>query len=72
MYLYTQGHCRLVSTGAYIPEQRVTSRELMDSIDSKTVSVFPRLAGAHHGRARTARRPRAHAAPSDMAAQAAR
>ena len=34
MYMYTQGHSRLISTGAYIPAQRVTSREIMEQIDS--------------------------------------
>jgi 3-oxoacyl-[acyl-carrier-protein] synthase-3 len=33
--MYTVGHSRLISTGVYIPEQRVTSRELMEQIDSK-------------------------------------
>jgi acyl-CoA:acyl-CoA alkyltransferase len=35
MYMYTVGHSRLISTGAYIPETKVTSRELMQLIDSK-------------------------------------
>jgi len=35
MYMYTQGHSRLISTGIYIPEQRITSREIMEAIDSK-------------------------------------
>jgi len=35
MHMYTQGHSRLISTGAYIPEQRVTSREIMEQIDSE-------------------------------------
>jgi 3-oxoacyl-(acyl-carrier-protein) synthase III len=35
MYMYTQGHSRLISTGAYIPETKITSRELMQLIDSK-------------------------------------
>ena len=35
MYTYTQGHSRLISIGTYIPDQRVTSRELMQEIDSK-------------------------------------
>jgi acyl-CoA:acyl-CoA alkyltransferase len=33
--MYTVGHSRLISTGLYLPEQRITSRELMDSFDSK-------------------------------------
>jgi 3-oxoacyl-[acyl-carrier-protein] synthase-3 len=34
MYMYTQGHSRLISTGVYLPEQRVTSQEIMEDIDS--------------------------------------
>ena len=35
MYMYTQGHSRLISTGAYIPEKRVTSKEILEAIDSE-------------------------------------
>lgn len=35
MYMYTQGHSRIVSTGIYIPEPRITTRELMQEIDSE-------------------------------------
>lgn len=35
MYVYTQGHSRLISTGVYLPEQRITTRELMQEIDSE-------------------------------------
>lgn len=35
MYMYTQGHSRVISTGAYIPEHRITTRELMQQIDSQ-------------------------------------
>lgn len=35
MYMYTQGHSRLISTGTYIPETRISSRELLQRIDSK-------------------------------------
>jgi len=35
MYTYTEGHCRLISIGAYIPEQIITSAELMREIDSE-------------------------------------
>ncbi len=34
MYMYTQGHSRLISTGVYLPEERLTSRELLKRIDS--------------------------------------
>jgi len=33
MYMYTPGHCRSISTGIYLPEQRVTSKQLMEEID---------------------------------------
>lgn len=33
--MYTAGHSRLISTGAYIPERRVTSREILEEIDSE-------------------------------------
>jgi 3-oxoacyl-(acyl-carrier-protein) synthase III len=41
MYMYTQGHSRLISTGAYIPETVVTSRELMQEIDSRNRLGLP-------------------------------
>lgn len=34
MYMYTQGHSRLISTGIFVPEQRVSSRDLMAELDS--------------------------------------
>lgn len=33
MYMYTPGHCRPISTGIFLPEQRVTSKQLMEEID---------------------------------------
>lgn len=36
MYVYTEGHSRIAGTGIYLPEQRVTTRDLMREIDSKT------------------------------------
>jgi 3-oxoacyl-[acyl-carrier-protein] synthase-3 len=33
--MYTQGHSRLISTGVYVPEQRVSSNEILEQIDSK-------------------------------------
>jgi 3-oxoacyl-[acyl-carrier-protein] synthase-3 len=32
--MYTQGHSRIVSTGVYIPAQRITTREIMEQLDS--------------------------------------
>lgn len=34
MYMYTQGHSRIVGTGTYIPAERVTTQQLMEQIDS--------------------------------------
>lgn len=34
MYTYTQGHSRVVSSGTYIPDERVTTHQLMEQIDS--------------------------------------
>lgn len=36
MYMYTTAHTRVVSTGVYLPENRVTSRELLDEIDARS------------------------------------
>jgi len=33
--MYTVGHSRLISIGLFLPEQRITSQELMGSFDSK-------------------------------------
>src|SRR5437867_674949 len=35
MYTYTRGHSRLISTGVQIPEQRVTSREILQQFDAE-------------------------------------
>lgn len=35
MYVYTQGHSRIKSTGIYLPEERVTTQTLMREIDSE-------------------------------------
>src|SRR3972149_673066 len=33
--MYTVGHSRLISAGIYLPDQRVTSREILEHIDTK-------------------------------------
>lgn len=33
--MYTVGHSRLISTGAYVPEPRITTREIMHQIDAE-------------------------------------
>ena len=35
MYTYTKGHSRIAGTGIYLPEERVTTRDLMSEIDSR-------------------------------------
>ncbi|OGI62125.1 MAG: hypothetical protein A2W18_01940 [Candidatus Muproteobacteria bacterium RBG_16_60_9] len=35
MYTYTKGHSRIAGTGIYLPDERVTTRELMSEIGSK-------------------------------------
>ena len=35
MYVYTQGHSRLISVGTFIPENRVTSRHLLEEADTE-------------------------------------
>jgi acyl-CoA:acyl-CoA alkyltransferase len=34
MYTYTVGHSRIISTGVFLPETRITSREIMEDIDA--------------------------------------
>lgn len=34
MYLYTQGHSRVVGTGIYLPDERVTTKELLEQCDA--------------------------------------
>jgi acyl-CoA:acyl-CoA alkyltransferase len=35
MYVYTEGHSRIKSTGIYLPEERVTTQSLMRAIESE-------------------------------------
>jgi 3-oxoacyl-[acyl-carrier-protein] synthase-3 len=70
--MYTQGHSRLISTGIYIPEERITSRQLMEHVDSQgRFGILPdwleRVTGITERRAAPA-----GMLPSDMAAHAAR
>lgn len=72
MYIHTQGHSRIVSTGIYLPDQRVTTRELMQEVDSKTrfgVSFdwLERVAGIKEKRVTSP-----GILPSDMAVAAAK
>lgn len=34
--MYTAGHTRIISTGVYLPENKVTSRELLDELDARS------------------------------------
>ena len=72
MYMYTQGHSRLISVGAYIPENKVTSRDLLQAIDTQnrfglSHDWLERATGIKERRAATE-----NMSPSDMAALAAR
>lgn len=70
--MYTPGHSRIISTGTYIPEKRVTSRKLLMEIDSSK-----RFGIAHDWIERTMGIRERRVAPeslmpSDMAVKAAR
>lgn len=70
-HMYTAGHSRLISAGIYIPERRVTSREVMEQIDSYnrfglSHDWLERLTGIKERRAAPD-----NLLPSDMAAKAA-
>ncbi len=72
MYMYTQGHSRLISTGVYIPEQVVTSREIMERVDSMnrfglSYDWLERMMGIKERRVAPQ-----NLQPSDMAAHAAK
>lgn len=72
MYLYTEGHSRVAGTGIYLPEQRVSTRELLQEIDSKNRFGVPdswieRVTGIREKRVTSP-----GILPSDMAAAAAK
>lgn len=72
MYMYTQGHSRIVSTGAYLPEKKVTSMELLKEIDTQNRFGIPydwldKAMGIHERRVAPEDQ-----LPSDMATEAAR
>jgi 3-oxoacyl-[acyl-carrier-protein] synthase-3 len=41
MYTYTVGHSRLISTGSYLPEEKISSREVMEQCDSRNRLGIP-------------------------------
>jgi 3-oxoacyl-[acyl-carrier-protein] synthase III len=72
MYTYTQGHSRVAGTGIYLPEQRVTTRDLMREIDSRarfgvSEDWLERVTGIREKRASSP-----GVLPSDMAVAAAK
>lgn len=72
MYTYSQGHSRIVGTGVYLPEERVTTRDLMREIDSKACfgvseDWLERVTGIKEKRVTPA-----GVLPSDMAVSAAK
>lgn len=71
MYMYTQGHSRLISTGACIPEERISSHAIMELIESEDRFDVPydwleRITGVKERRIAPE-----HLQPSDMAVRAA-
>ena len=71
MYMYTQGHSRLISTGVYLPEERVNMRDIMQQFDSQNrfgipINWFEKTMGIHERRVAPA-----DVLPSDMAMRAA-
>jgi 3-oxoacyl-[acyl-carrier-protein] synthase-3 len=71
MYMYTQGHSRLISTGVHLPEKRVSSREILQEIDSLnrfgvSHDWLDKAMGIHERRVAEA-----GVLPSDMATHAA-
>lgn len=70
-YMYTAGHSRLISTGIFLPEERITSREIMEQFDSENRFNIPfdwleRTTGIRERRAASR-----NFKPSDLAAKAA-
>ena len=35
MYMYTQGHSRIVGAGVYLPDERIASKTLLERIDTE-------------------------------------
>ncbi|MFL6713328.1 MAG: 3-oxoacyl-ACP synthase III family protein [Sulfurifustis sp.] len=71
-FFYTVCHSRLVSTGVYVPEQRVTSTELFESFDSKNRFDIPYDWLERSMGIRERRMAPADVSPSQMALTAAR
>lgn len=72
MYMYTKGHSRILSTGVYLPEQRLSSAEVMEQAGSKqrfglSPNWLEKVTGVRERRVTPA-----GILPSDMAVMAAR
>jgi len=72
MYMYTQGHSRVISAGIYLPEERITSKHLLEQSDTQNRFDIPhdwldRAMGIHERRAASP-----DMMPSDMAVNAAK
>lgn len=72
MYTYTKGHSTILGTGVYLPEERVTTRDLMREFDSKgrfgvSEDWLERVTGIKEKRVTPA-----GVLPSDMAVSAAK
>ena len=72
MYMYTQGHSRIVSSGTHLPDARITAREMLEQIDAPnrfgvSLDWLERVSGIHEKRVAPT-----DMLPSDMAVLAAR
>ena len=52
MYMYTQGHSRIVSSGTHLPDARITAREMLEQIDAPnrfgvSLDWIERVSGIH-------------------------
>src|SRR3989344_5922802 len=72
MYMYTQGHSRIVSSGTDLPDERITAREMLEQVDAPnlfgvSLDWLERVSGIHEQRVAPT-----GMLPSDMAVLAAR
>lgn len=72
MYVYTQGHSRISGTGAYLPDERITTEDIMREINSHerfgiSYSWLERVTGIREKRIASP-----DLVPSDMAVRSAR
>lgn len=72
MYMYTQGHSRVISSGTHLPEERITARQILEQVDAPnrfgvSLDWLERVSGIHEKR-----KAPENMLPSDMAVLAAR